>query len=52
MPVIFAIDFRGTKGLFELTADYTAFPGEDEVLVQDGLQYIITANEYIELDGM
>ena len=27
-----------------MSKDYTAFPDENEVLVQDGLQYLITEN--------
>ena len=38
------IFFESKKGLFELTDEFTAFPGEDEVLVQDGLQYLIIDN--------
>ena len=37
VPVIYEIEFQGTSGLFELSSGYTAFEGEDEVLVQDGL---------------
>ena len=44
IPVIFEIEFKGQTGLFELTPDYTAYPGENEVLVQDGLQYLIMDN--------
>ena len=33
VPVVFEIYFSSKKGLFELTEEFTAFPGEDEVLV-------------------
>ena len=33
VPVIYEIEFKGTSGLFELSSGYTAFEGEDEVLV-------------------
>ena len=42
--VVFEIDFRGQTGLFKLTDDYSAYPGESEILVQDGLKYLITSN--------
>ena len=32
-PVVFEIIFDGNSGLFELTEEYTAYPGEDEVLL-------------------
>ena len=38
-PVIFKIKFRGNSGLFELDDELTAYPGENEVLLQDGLKY-------------
>jgi len=44
VPVVFQIDFRGSEGLFEMTKGYTAFPEEDEVLIQDGLQYQVISN--------
>ena len=43
IPVIFEMDSRGSIGLFELTKGYSAYPSEAEVLVQDGLKYLITA---------
>ena len=49
MPVIFEIDFKGQNGLFELTREYTAFPGEDEILIQDGLKYTVKSNEIVTL---
>ena len=41
IPVVFDIEFHGPTGLLELTDDYTAYPGENEVLVQDGLSYLV-----------
>ena len=32
-PVVYEIIFKGKSGLFELTEEFTAFPGENEVLV-------------------
>ena len=51
LAVIFVLDFKSQKGLFEMSKGYTAFPGEDEVLVQDGLQYLITKTEQISIEG-
>ena len=31
--------------MFELTFDFTAYPGEGEVLLQDGLQYKVISND-------
>ena len=39
IAVVFQIEFNGNKGFFEMTKGYSAFPKEDEVLVQDGLEY-------------
>ena len=44
VPVVFQIEFHGTKGLFELTSGYSAYAYEREVLVQDGLAYRVLAN--------
>ena len=44
VPVVFEIRFSGQAGLFEMTEDVTAFPDESEVLVQDGLEYLIVNN--------
>ena len=44
IPVVLEISFFETTGFVELKADYSAYPYEQEVLVQDGLQYLITAN--------
>ena len=45
IPVVFEISFDGNSGLFELDDEITAYPGEQEVLLQDGLEYRITAND-------
>jgi len=45
VPVVFEIKFKGKRGLFEMSEQYTAYPGEDEVLIQDGLQYRIIGVE-------
>ena len=42
--MVFKILFKGNSGIFELTPGYSAYPCEQEVLVQDGLTYLITAN--------
>ena len=39
VPVVFEIIFKGKSGMIELDDDITAYPGEQEVLLQDGLQY-------------
>ena len=41
VPVVFEIIFKGETGLLELTSETTAYPGEEEILVQDGLEYLI-----------
>ena len=46
IPVIFKIHFKGHRGLFAMTHEYSAYP-EDEVLVQDGLEYKVTGIEYM-----
>ena len=43
-PVVFEIVFKGYSGLFELINGYTAYPEEQEVLVQDGLTYQVIDN--------
>ena len=43
-PVVFEIEFHGTSGLFELSSEFTAYPDEQEVLVQDGLEYRVVEN--------
>ena len=37
IPVVFLISFHQSSGFFELTPEYSAYPTEQEVLVQDGL---------------
>ena len=37
IPVVLEITFMKTTGFFELTPEYSAYPSEQEVLVQDGL---------------
>ena len=45
VPVILEITFKGNSGLFELTQGYSAYPEEDEILLQDGLKYKISSKE-------
>ena len=41
-PVLMQIEFKGTKQFFHLnTNDYSAYPDENEVLIQDGIEYEI-----------
>ena len=48
-PVLYHIEFTGNEGLFYLSdLNYTAFL-EREVLVQDGLEYRITALRKVHL---
>ena len=49
-PVIYKINFNGSKGLFEMSADYSSYAGEDEVLIQDGLEYTVKNMEKIYVD--
>lgn len=44
LPVIFEIQFLSDNGLFELTSGFSAYPNEGEVLVQDGLEYLVVDN--------
>ena len=39
LPVVFHIEFVSQVGLFQMSKEYTAYPDEDEILIQDGLQY-------------
>ena len=34
-----------------MSKEYTAYPGENEVLVQDGLEYLIKNKNDITMDG-
>ena len=42
--IIFEIEFVKNYGLFYMTPEYTAYPDEDEVLIQDGLEYQVLNN--------
>ena len=48
IPVVLEIYFFASEGLFQLTKEYTAYPGEDEVLIQDGLEYLVLENVEME----
>ena len=41
VPVIYEIHFSGKNGLFEMSSGYSAFQEEDEILIQDGLEYSV-----------
>ena len=41
-PVVFKITFYGNYGLLELSNESSAFKDENEVLLQDGLEYLVT----------
>ena len=45
MPVVLKITFDGDVGLFNMSGGYSAFSQEDEILIQDGLKYLITDNK-------
>ena len=47
VPVVLEIHFNSSSGLFQLTRGFTAFPGEDEFLVQDGLEYLVVDNREV-----
>lgn len=49
VPVIFQIHFKSEQGLFALTDDYSAYP-ENEVLVQDGLEYKVIQKSDLDVD--
>ena len=42
IPVVFEILFNSDKGLIGMTSEFSAYPDEQEVLLQDGLKYEIT----------
>ena len=42
-PVVFHIEFKSERGLFDMSADYSAYPDEKEVLLQDGLEYRVVS---------
>ena len=48
--MIYEINFYKDKGLFDLS-DYSAFPGENEILVQDGLDYNVISIEQQKFKG-
>ena len=48
-PVIFEIHFNSEEGLFKMSEGYSAYPEEDEVLIQDGLTYTVIGNEEVRL---
>ena len=52
IPVVFEIKFTGSKGLFLLSEGYTAFPEEDEILIQDGYSYRIVSKTLCTRDGL
>ena len=41
-PVLFEILIKGGSGAFKLTKGFSAFPNENEVLLQDGFTYKVT----------
>ena len=43
IPVVLEIEFKGLGGIFEMGEGFSAYPEEEEVLLQDGLQYSIGA---------
>ena len=47
--MVLEIDFLENTGYFELTPEFSAFPEEAEVLVQDGLEYLIVSNTESEI---
>ena len=48
-PVIFEIHFNSEEGLFKMSEEYSAYPEEGEVLIQDGLTYTVIGKEEIRL---
>ena len=51
LPVLYEIEFNGDKGLFCMNDGFSAYDGEDEVLIQDGLEYRVVDN-YQEVDQL
>ena len=45
IPVVFEIMFKKNTGFFEMTEEFTAYPEEGEVLLQDGLEYSVLSNQ-------
>ena len=53
IPLILKIEFKGQKGLFSMSKGqgYSAYDDESEVIVQDGLQYLVTHKESFDFDN-
>lgn len=47
VAVLFKIAFTGSNGLIK-TEKFSAFPEEKEILIQDGLEYLVTSKKEIE----
>ena len=45
VAVVFEIYFHGQSGLFEMDDSISAYSGEEEVLLQDGLEYRVLNNQ-------
>ena len=44
VAVIYEIEFKGTQGIFFMSSrKFSAHPEEELVLIQDGLEYLITS---------
>ena len=41
VPVLFIIKYKNPKNMFEVTDDFTYFQSEKEVLLNDGLTYLV-----------
>lgn len=49
VPLLIKIDFKGTNQFFFLnTKELSAYPGEQEVLLQDGIEYKVTKLEVVD----
>lgn len=45
LPVLFEIDFSGGQQFFHLNSEeYSSYPYEEEVLLQEGIQYRVINN--------
>ena len=44
VPVVYEIYFSSKSGMIELDDDISAYPGEEEVLLQDGFKYRVLEN--------
>ena len=50
IPVLMVIDFKGRRQYFNLSSEkYSAYPSEQEVLLQDGIQYRVLKNEVVDV---